>query len=538
MFRTHLLDEHLQDALRDVYHGLRRRRDIVRRFYKQGRRDTPWLAFLKRYLTYRILSKPHLSPECPETLLRRAAARLGELLGEGGEGGEDGVRRHMAAICQVAFWEPFCYRRFGLKGQSPDTYITSPFNPAYHGQGDEPLKEILLQAAIHSGDVGLAKNVYALESWDLRDVEVAKKIYALQSIDTAGVAGAISRRQDGRLACAASHGGREILLLFGAREWNVKLESCLGGELSDDELMEYILNALAYGGDADLIHYLLDAGEWGLSGTHGWNSGPLRGAMLRASSPDVLERLARLAGPGFSLLNSTNHFRDDGSAWAWATPMSGRLKYHAAAGNTAMVRYLLDHHGAGALLNNPDRASLPAHPTTQEAADDVARDDWLKPRSRLRGKSRRHQAGNRPLLQAAGAGAADTVELLLDRGADPNAHPVGATPLGEAARRGNATVARLLLGRGRADPNLGTPPPVALAVAAEDGAMLALLLESGAVVDTPETGGWAAALARRAGLESMLDVLEELGVERGAAWHHVPSLEEFILGERYFGNPG
>ncbi|KAL8321057.1 hypothetical protein RB597_007365 [Gaeumannomyces tritici] len=491
MFRTRMLDEHLQNALRNKYYALPwyESRDSGRMFYKQGERDMHRLVLLKRYLAYRILSKPHLSPECPETLLRRAAARLAEEL-------------------------------------------------AYHAQGDGPLKEILLHAAIHMGNVNLAKRMYALESWDLCDVEVARRIYALQSTDPESVATAISKIQDGRLVCAASHGGREVLQLFCAKEWNFTLASHPRGEFSDDFLMVHIVKALEYGCDTDLIHYLLDAGEWDLSRLSAWATDAFRGAMLRASSPDILERLVRLAVPGFSLLNSTHHFRRQGTLYSWATPMAGRLVYHAAAGNAAMLQYLLDQQGGAAVINNPDSASLPAHPTTPEAARDLEDGRWLKPRVRSGGNSRRYRPGNRPLLAAALAGAADTAALLLDRGADPNAHLVGATPLGEAARCGDAAVARLLLGRGRAGPNLGTPPPVALAAAAEDEAMLALLLEAGAVVDTPETGGWAAALARRDGLESMLDLLEGLGVERGAAWHHVPSLEEFILGQRYFGNRG
>ncbi|EJT68161.1 hypothetical protein GGTG_14261, partial [Gaeumannomyces tritici R3-111a-1] len=397
MFRTRMLDEHLQNALRNKYYALPwyESRDSGRMFYKQGERDMHRLVLLKRYLAYRILSKPHLSPECPETLLRRAAARLAEELGEGGE---DGTRRHMATICQVAFWESPFYRRFDLEGESPDAYIISPFNPAYHAQGDGPLKEILLHAAIHMGNVNLAKRMYALESWDLCDVEVARRIYALQSTDPESVATAISKRQDGRLVCAASHGGREVLQLFCAKEWNFTLASHPRGEFSDDFLMVHIVKALEYGCDTDLIHYLLDAGEWDLSRLSAWATDAFRGAMLRASSPDILERLVRLAVPGFSLLNSTHHFRRQGTLYSWATPMAGRLVYHAAAGNAAMLQYLLDQQGGAAVINNPDSASLPAHPTTPEAARDLEDGRWLKPRVRSGGNSRRYRPGNRPLL--------------------------------------------------------------------------------------------------------------------------------------------
>lgn len=534
MFRTHLLDEAVQDALEDLHNGMDRLYDHERPMPHSPRgRDTPWLTFLKRYLVHRVLTRTGITPECPETLLHRAAARLAELLGETSE---DAVGRHMALVCQVAFWDRFCPYRFHIAAASPDTYICSPFKPAYHNQGDASLKELLLGAAIHLRNVQLANKLYSMDPGRLRDMELCKEIYAVQPTDLRGMLDAIEQREEGRVSCAASYGGREMFLLVNAREFGLESEIHVRREYGADALMECVLQASARGGDVELVHLLLDAVEpWQVNEPRAWYHRMLRGALVQASTPEILERLVRLAGPGFSLRDSTNHVLADGNACSWATPMAGRLEHHAATGNTAMVQYLIDQHGGAAFLNNPDRASLPAHPTTQTAADDLRGEGWLRPSSRSpRPRSKRHRAGHRPLLRAVEAGADDTVALLLDRGADPNAHPVGVTPLAEAVRRCNLRVARLLL-LGGADPNLGTPPPVALAVAAEDTAMLALLLDAGAVVDTPEAGGWAVALARRDGLESMLDVLEGLGVERDAAWHHVPSLEEFILGEKYFG---
>ena len=58
-----------------------------------------------------------------------------------------------------------------------------------------------------------------------------------------------------------------------------------------------------------------------------------------------------------------------------------------------------------------------------------------------------------PLSMAAQEGHRDVVNLLLDRGADPNKADIfGLTPLHEAAKRGHKNVVRILLERG-GDPN-------------------------------------------------------------------------------------
>ncbi|KAI0868102.1 ankyrin repeat-containing domain protein [Hypoxylon argillaceum] len=132
---------------------------------------------------------------------------------------------------------------------------------------------------------------------------------------------------------------------------------------------------------------------------------------------------------------------------------------------------------------------------------------------------------NKALRKAVQNGKLDVVSLLLRHGASPNRFSRLRTPLMFAAWTSSTSIARLLLESG-AKPNVGRPPPIVLAVAKEDTAMFQLLWEYGARVDTPETGGWAMAVAQFWGFESMIDMLVEKGVERDAVLHRCPERRE------------
>src|SRR5690242_4893994 len=96
------------------------------------------------------------------------------------------------------------------------------------------------------------------------------------------------------------------------------------------------------------------------------------------------------------------------------------------------------------------------------------------------------QSAESPLIQAARTGSLDTIERLLDSGADVNeAGPTGddwdATPLQHAILARQPRAVRLLLDRG-ADPNGGagpkSPAPLMLAAGDTDPTFVNLLLRS------------------------------------------------------------
>ncbi|KAI1428110.1 ankyrin repeat-containing domain protein, partial [Xylaria sp. FL1777] len=124
---------------------------------------------------------------------------------------------------------------------------------------------------------------------------------------------------------------------------------------------------------------------------------------------------------------------------------------------------------------------------------------------------------NGPLIGTVEERDPKTVRLLLQQGEKPynRLFRYSCTPLMTAVQFLNLPIAKMLLEAG-ADPNDGCPPPIAIAIVKEDTAMFRLLRESGARLDTPETGGWAMAIAQFYGFESMIEMLVQEGVKRDA----------------------
>jgi ankyrin repeat protein len=114
-----------------------------------------------------------------------------------------------------------------------------------------------------------------------------------------------------------------------------------------------------------------------------------------------------------------------------------------------------------------------------------------------------------PLMGACGArgnpGPDEVVRLLLQHGAR-----ISGGEVSEAAIRGRRETVRILLENG-ADSNHGTVPPIVSAVKLEHKEMFHLLLKHGA--ELGDAGQEAVKVAREEGLDSMLALLEEHGVD-------------------------
>lgn len=156
------------------------------------------------------------------------------------------------------------------------------------------------------------------------------------------------------------------------------------------------------------------------------------------------------------------------------------LMQAAAAGHTDVVRLLLDH---GADPAAHDASALRDAIRGRHAG--AAREIFL----RVGDPDERALA----VTLAVANGHAETVEALLDAGADPDAPSAmaGRTPLLQAVADANMEIAALLLRRGaRIDaPNKYGCTPLMLAVLNRDTATADWLLEAGASLDVTDVEG-------------------------------------------------
>ncbi|KAI0452225.1 hypothetical protein F5B21DRAFT_506534 [Xylaria acuta] len=150
------------------------------------------------------------------------------------------------------------------------------------------------------------------------------------------------------------------------------------------------------------------------------------------------------------------------------------------------------------------------------------------------GASKNFGSSEQLLSSKAGLGHVDMVQYILSQGTSPNRRGRGSgkdgdqyrinQPLSQAIEWGPTDVVELLLQHG-ANPN-GFSDLDILSIAKEDTAMFRLLRGYGARLDTPETGAWAMAVAQFWGFESMVDLLVQEGVERGAVLSRCPERRE------------
>jgi hypothetical protein len=224
-------------------------------------------------------------------------------------------------------------------------------------------------------------------------------------------------------------------------------------------------------------------------------------ALSFTTSPDIYRRLAAILEQGTDPFETRT--RDD---------VYSRLDQAARQGNTEMVRYLLRQD---LCLNQPGAHASTSRPPHKQGSES------LKTRSHFR-----------PLISAIESGNVETVELLLWHGADPNWFPPTRTALMAAVHKGDLAIVRTLVEYG-AKVDVGTPPPLAVAVKQENEEIVNYLESKGALRE-PEAGAWAMAHAQVFGLDTMVELLCKKGVDREDVLHHTASREEEEHGHYLF----
>lgn len=274
----------------------------------------------------------------------------------------------------------------------------------------------------------------------------------------------------------------------------------LKGETPTDEMCWRYFVREAWNGalSRELFNFVLEAYPSKLSRTDIPRFSHLRINLQRAATaarwPEEFKRgQEMLSCLGMQTLKQRlNIFKD--------TP-NEELALHAFLGSYDMVRYLLDLG-----VRTPD-------------------DCYSEPSTRLRGPL------SNPLNMAIQGRHERIVEILLQHGLKPCWWFSSCAPVLAAAEIGSVPIAKMLVQYG-ADVNEGLYPPIVSAVRHEDVDMFRFLRANGAILNTPETGGRAMAVAMALGLDSMIDLLVEEGVERNVPLHYVRPKEEKNL-ERY-----
>jgi ankyrin repeat protein len=262
-----------------------------------------------------------------------------------------------------------------------------------------------------------------------------------------------------------------------------------------------LLAPAARGGSAD-ADYLLGLAHWNGVGT------PADRDAARASLRRAAERGHGAAAFALAALlaDGTPGERTEASGWierAAAAGYSPAIELRAARtlplvdprgapGLGADLRFAIARSAAHA-----NDAALLALVVTRESA------------------ARRGEFGRTLLFDAAAAGAADAVRVLLGAGAVPEAaDEYGQTPLMLAAVQSNVLVTRLLLDSGARANAADKAGRTALfrAAAADQAGQASALLAAGAGADLKDIDGWSAVdLAQRAGAAAALAVLHAAG---------------------------
>jgi ankyrin repeat protein len=234
-----------------------------------------------------------------------------------------------------------------------------------------------------------------------------------------------------------------------------------------------------------------------------------------------------------------------------AANVAGLTALHFVADDPANARLLLDAGADVHAVTQAGRTPLIVAAATSQSADVVQQ--LLARGAKVNVAD---TAGVTPLIAAANADNREAADLLLDRGADPNAQaqiPQAATALMAAAFNGNAALVKSLLAR-KADPTavsvatgvkvkngpirFGSATALHMAMTGGNADIVESLLKAGARVNAADTRGmtplvWAVATDRPE--PRIVRLLLAHGAD--AAAEHEPDGESAIEWARKFNNP-
>ncbi|TLD25533.1 hypothetical protein PspLS_05724 [Pyricularia sp. CBS 133598] len=487
MFRTRMLDEQLGMVCDDLSHH-----PESDHLYRTGHVDTPWFTFIKRYYAQRVLKQPDPNPVSPDGLFFLASAWFFQL--KGGIDvfhGEASVLPVMTTVCQVGFWEHFCcLRKRPLVTFNYKVYVGSEINRDRRIVSKLALKNLLLNVALYLGNLDLIWRVWGM----------APRYPGREHPDRRRFRDSYPYFE--HLLVASGHGGLNAFKLFTYLDSGFYTKEHYASLFTELGIMNLVEHISKQGGDTRIIRFLLGL-EKPWDPRRSWFHWPLKRALLNAHTPEVFERLAPFGGPQFTPLSL---YHRNGQFLSGSTSIGIRLAHHAGQNNLAMIQYLVGRTSEY-FLNRPE-------PATMDMPATISYYTRLTPNYKLANLLVKQQ----PLYKAVTTGSLELVDYMLQAGADCNiSRTSSATALSVAVRRCDINMVRLLIEKGGADPNRGTPPPIVLAVQAEYTAMIHLLLEKGAIIDTPKTGGWAMTIAKECGLDTMKQLLVGLGVKAASA---------------------
>ncbi|KAI1434064.1 ankyrin repeat-containing domain protein [Xylaria sp. CBS 124048] len=431
--------------------------------------DLPWTLYLRRYLERRIRQESH-----GETM-RGQYRKVAECLWVAGSKFVPGLRfedciRDLSGV--TVFINSSLETSALLKSTSGEDTFTQP-----------QLATLFLNAAVYMGLEAIAKALIPEdpnEYWQCPTVAASTKPCLRSLIEMAAFRGHLGLVKhlveiDKRIAY------RNSPFMSPSVTSSILRCASIAGHMT---VMEYALAS------SDLAHEHLTS-------TTRRNLGV---ALSYARSPDMYHRL--VASLRQDISDVFNTASPDG--------VYAHLDIAARQGNTAIVRQILQQD----LCLNQEGADTNPEPLYKPGCGSL-----------------RTQSQFRPLMSAVESGSVETVELLLWQGADPNWFPSTRTALMTAVHRGDMDMVRTLVENG-ARVDVGTPPPIVVAVQQESGDIFSYLESKGAL--RPSVGAWAMAYAQVFQLDSMVGLLNSRGFAADEVLHHTPSYEEAEYGRYLF----